>query len=243
MSYTNLLKSLIPASTLLGTRKTNKPVNITPDIKSVVVKHKKHNMLVKREADNDARIPEMYTKTSRPCPPFCIQPMYAVEGVETIGELEVLEYLAQTTQGSDNILIIDSRMEDWVVKGTIPGAINIPWTQLSPDQGASIKNILRLFKHQFGVQFADNISIEDIKKSIVEHTASRFFDFSKAKTLILFCNGTWCGQTSVSIRALVAFGYPVDKLKYFRNGMQGWVDLGLTTVSQEDDVVTDCKIQ
>ena len=57
-----------------------------------------------------------------------------------------------------------------------------------------------------------------------------FLSLSKAKTLVMFCNGMWCGQSPASIDALRKFGYPADKIKYFRGGMQTWKILGLTTV-------------
>jgi hypothetical protein len=41
----------------------------------------------------------------------------------------------------------------------------------------------------------------------------------------------WCGQSPTSINALLKFGYPADKIKYYRDGIQGWAILGLTLVS------------
>ena len=55
-------------------------------------------------------------------------------------------------------------------------------------------------------------------------------DFSKAKTLVLFCNGMWCGQSPNNIKSLLKMGYPADKIKWYRGGMQDWEVLGLTTV-------------
>ncbi len=56
------------------------------------------------------------------------------------------------------------------------------------------------------------------------------YDFSQAKKIILWCNGPWCGQSPRAIRALVALGYPKDRIFYYRGGMQNWQMLGLTTV-------------
>ena len=39
------------------------------------------------------------------------------------------------------------------------------------------------------------------------------YDFSKAKTLVLFCNGPWCSQSPDMIFALLEIGYPPEKLK------------------------------
>ena len=57
-----------------------------------------------------------------------------------------------------------------------------------------------------------------------------FFDFSQAKTLVLFCNGPWCGQSPNNIKGLLKIGYPASKIKWYRGGMQEWESLGLTTV-------------
>lgn len=63
---------------------------------------------------------------------FCIRPIKLAPGVETIGELEMLDYLARSGD-DDSILVIDSRIPDRVAKGTIPGSVNIPWTLLKTD--------------------------------------------------------------------------------------------------------------
>jgi len=248
MSYANLIRSIVTGSPLSAKdRKDRKPVNITASIKSVVVKHKKQNMLIKRKADTHATLPELFAKTSRPCPPFCIQPMKVAEGVETIGELEMLKYMEKTTEVNNDTLIVDSRMENWVSKGTIPCSISIPWTHLIVSQGANVKDILSILKNQFDVKYAENIEsdqeVDLVERAIANGGIGKLLDFSKAKTLVLFCNGTWCGQTSECIQALIGFGYPAEKLKYFRNGMQGWVGLGLTTVSHEDEKVTLCRVK
>lgn len=245
MSYAKLLKDFFSEGffTTKLPRKDHKPVNITPDIKSVVVRHKNHNMLIKRNQDNDARIPELFTRTSRPCPPFCIQPMNIADDVETVGELEVLDYLAAASNGRSDIMIVDSRLEKWVDRGTIPGAVEIPWTDLALNQGATTKGILAVLKHHFNVRMADDIEITDVENAIEKCCADVLFDYSAAKTLVLFCNGAWCGQTSESIDSLLKFGYPADKLKYYRNGMQGWVNVGLTTVSQGKNDLVQCELK
>lgn len=56
------------------------------------------------------------------------------------------------------------------------------------------------------------------------------WDFTVAKTLVFCCNGPWCGQSPTNIRELLALGYPVHKLKWYRAGIQGWKALRLTTV-------------
>jgi rhodanese-related sulfurtransferase len=190
----------------------NKPVGITSEVMSVDVINDGKKTKITRNQDNTNTIKQAFSKTSRPCPPFCIQPATLAPGVETIAELEVMDYLTRIANGDDTILVIDSRTKDWVVKGTIPGSINIPWTLLNASQSDPI-TIGDIMEERF------NVGGDDDDR-----------DFSKAKTLVLFCNGMWCGQSPNNIKSLLKMGYPADKIKWYRGGMQDWEVLGLTTV-------------
>ena len=188
-------------------------VQITKGLDSIEVTHKGEKVTIMRNQDPKHTVTPAYARTSRKCPPFCIQPIVIAPGVETIGELEVLDYLKRKETGDDNIVVIDSRTPDWVERGTIPGSINIPWKTLTPSAGADPFAIVDILVNRFGV---------------INHEG--LLDFSKAKTLVLFCNGMWCGQSPANIKSLLKFGYPEHKLKWYRGGMQDWQILGLTTV-------------
>lgn len=192
-------------------------VKITPDLESVDVTHEGETISIMRSQDTENTITKSFSKTSRPCPPFCIQPMSLAPGVETIGEVEMLDYLAKVESGDDTIVVIDSRTPDWFERGTIPGAINLPWTALNPAQGADPLSIADIMQEIYGV--AENEGL---------------FDFSNAKTAVMFCNGMWCGQSPNNIKNLLKFGYPAHKIKWYRGGMQDWEVLGLTTVVPGD---------
>ena len=166
---------------------------------------------IKRDQNSKATIDPAYARTSRPCPPFCIQPIKLAPGVETLGELELIDYLQRMAAG-ENILVIDSRTADWANRGTVPGARNIPWTRLSEGRGANPLDISDLLVETFGAVELDE-----------------GWDFGKAKTLVLFCNGMWCGQSPTNIRSLLRLGYPADKIKWYRDGMQGWKILGFNS--------------
>ena len=56
------------------------------------------------------------------------------------------------------------------------------------------------------------------------------WDCTNAQRVVLFCNGLWCGQSPTAIRNMVEAGYPVDRIMYYRGGMQNWRLLGLTVV-------------
>jgi rhodanese-related sulfurtransferase len=187
-------------------------VNITPEIESVSVKHGDSEVSIMRNQNQKNTVNPAFAKTSRKCPPFCIQPATLAPGVETIAELEMLEYLKRKSEGDDTVLIVDSRTPAWVAKGTIPGAINIPWTSLNPAKGADPISIGEILEEQFNARNLEGL-----------------WDFREVRTLVMFCNGMWCGQSPNNIRILLGYGYPAHKIKWYRGGMQDWEILGLTT--------------
>ncbi len=188
------------------------PVGLTPNLMSVTVKHDGVDVEIKRNQDNDNTIVKSFAKTSRKCPPFCIQPSVLAPGVETIGELEIIDYTKRMSDGDDSIVVIDSRTEDWAAKGMIPGTMNLPWTKLNPAKGADPLSIAEIMQDVFGVSESEGL-----------------FDFTGAKTAVLYCNGMWCGQSPNNIKNLLKFGYPAHKIKWYRGGMQDWQILGLPT--------------
>lgn len=193
---------------------------ITEILKTIDVVHNGKTVTITRETDKAARIPKTFNYTARACPPFCVQPITVAEGVGTIGELEVLYFLQRASHGDRSILIVDSRTPEWVQQSTIPGSVSIPWNKVSAEsQGTFVVDseaevLHDILTKEFGVR------IDDKGKK----------DFRNAKTLVLFCNGSWCPQSSNNIKTLLKLGYPAYKLKWYRGGMQSWISLGLTTV-------------
>lgn len=119
--------------------------------------------------------------------------MSPAPGVTPVGELELLELL----QAPDAI-VVDSRTYEWFSSGAIPGAINIPYTEIADALG------------QLGCE-------PDFDG----------WDCSEAKRVALYCNGAWCGQSPSAIRIMVGLGYPAERIFYYRGGMQSWRLLGL----------------
>ncbi len=195
-----------------GTSLRAAEVNITAEIESVQVRHGDQEVKVMRNQNQKNTVNPAFAKTSRKCPPFCIQPASLAPGVETIAEVEMLDYLKRMTEGDESILVIDSRTPAWVAKGTIPGAINIPWTSLNPAKGADPISIGEILEERFGARNLEGL-----------------WDYREARTLVMFCNGMWCGQSPNNIKNLLGFGYPAHKIKWYRGGMQNWEILGLTT--------------
>jgi len=186
-------------------------VMITPNMGSLKIQHNGKTIIIQRNQDPKHRIRDELTLTSRECPPHCVQPI-SIEGIETIGEIELLEILKRRVEGDRSVLVVDTRPEKFVAQGTIPGSINVNGDLLIEDRGANIFTIEEAYS-QFGVS-------GDVGN----------WDYSNAKELVLFCFGIWCGQAPKTIKALVTLGYPKEKLKWYRGGIQAWESLGLTTI-------------
>jgi len=187
---------------------TAQDVRITADIMDVEYTFNGNTYVISRNQDPNHRIPDDYAKTSRSCPKFCVQPMQVHEGVNTVGELELLSFLQDYVSTGKGFLI-DSRTSDWHDKGTIPGAVNLPFNVFVPSE----ENV-----------FFDSVMV------MLGGEQSEFgeWEFKDPKDLMLFCNGPWCGQSPTAIRNLLAINYPPEKLHYYRGGMQNWYSMGFS---------------
>jgi rhodanese-related sulfurtransferase len=169
-------------------------VKIAPGMDSATVETLSGPVVIERIQDPAHEVTGEWARTSRPCPNFCIQPMSPAEGVTTIGELELIAALQDP-----EVTVIDSRTPDWYLEGTIPGAINIPYTEA----------VDRLGELGCEIDFDGWICDE-------------------ARPVALFCNGLWCGQSPEAIRRMIEAGFPAERISYYRGGMQSWRVLGLT---------------
>lgn len=138
-----------------------------------------------------------------------ISPIKYSDKVETFGEVEVLDFI-EKSKTDKNMLLVDSRTENWFYHETIPTAVNIPYIYTK--------------KSQYPDEFEEYMEILGVTK------VDGKYNFANAKTVLMFCNGAWCGQSPESMKELIAIGYPEEKLKWYRGGMQSWLSLGLTTV-------------
>jgi len=207
-------------------------VKITQDIDSIPVHQGDDLITIQRIQDQGNVLTGGFTKTSRKCPPFCIQPFQAAPGVTTVGELELLAFIEKKYEAGTGILI-DARTPSWFQKGSIPGSVNIPFTEFNPDKSAkalagALSKVGVKKKAAGGGSFLDSIKGLFSDDS---NAANSPWDFSQAKEILLYCNGMWCGQSPHAIKNLLALGYPPAKIFYYRGGMQAWQSLGLTVVT------------
>lgn len=143
-----------------------------------------------------------------------ISPMKLHPDVETFGELEVLNYLqimnSEEERKKGEMLFIDSRAINWYKNQTIPSAMNMPFIYFRDAK-------------KFPKEFEASLKTLGVKK------VKGIYDFSEAKTFLTFCNGAWCGQSPWMIRVLLELGYPAEKIKWYRGGMQSWLGLSMTS--------------
>lgn len=169
---------------------------------------------ISRSQNTKNTINPSFAKTSRPCPPFCIQPThpFTPAEVDTVTELDVIHAARDASEGDSSILLVDARTPSWNKRGSIPHSVNVPFTNLnSKALSKDPMAVVEILTDRFGVVDMDGV-----------------LNYDKAKTLYLYCNGSWCGQSPASIKALLTMGYPQNKIKYYRGGMNSWESLGLT---------------
>ncbi len=203
----NILLTIAALSSLLSAEDVL--VKITQDIPQVKINDSGVNVTIKRIQDTANRLTDDFAKTSRICPPHCIPKMKIEDGIKTIGELELIDFIKNKVYKKKGILV-DARLKEFYVLETIPGAINIPFTIA---QTKSKKVTDSLFK-ALGAKVKSDGS----------------YDFSNAKELAIFCSGLWCSASVSLAKNLADKGYPKEKILWYRDGLQAWKLLGLTTV-------------
>lgn len=205
---TALLASCVTSA--LANEGSSKFVPISKGVKSIEMNLNGEKFTLMRNQSKTSKVSALYETTFRGTP----QPIKLDEKVETVGEIEFIEFMKKA-QNDENIAIVDSRKPGWYAKLRIPGAINVPFTGF----------------------YSKNDAIEAMEDDLgVVEKEDGTLDFSKAKTVVAYCNGYWCGQTPGMVKnaeySLLNMGYPAEKIKYYRGGMQAWTSLGFTVVGE-----------
>jgi len=140
------------------------------------------------------------------------QPMQLSPGIRTVGEVEVLDFIKNKMMVTPSqYILVDARKKDWYEQMTIPGSVNIPFDEIEYDEAIP----------------------EDFERvqTLLHFTGEAgHYDFSHAKTALIFCNGAWCVQSHLAIEKLLKIGYPQEKILWYRGGLQDWVLFGFTVV-------------
>jgi rhodanese-related sulfurtransferase len=220
------LSSILLSDNLLGEVQKNGITIIDKDGKKIKIeRHKnrictKENLTPERLWDGDyagRRVADLCKKT------FVthvgtLQPMHLNKDIQTVGELEVLVHIKKAQDNPKDYLLIDARREKWFEQMTIPTAVNLPYNDIDYDKGKSEVDFDSEDEYEdYKERYTNMFKMLNIKKT------AKGLDFSKAKSLILFCNGSWCSQSPRAIYKLVNMGYPKEKLLWYRGGLQDWL--------------------
>jgi rhodanese-related sulfurtransferase len=141
-----------------------------------------------------------------------ILPIKMREDIETYGELEVLMFLKEMQKDKSKVLI-DARKEPWFMHRTIPGAVNMPFYYFRDRE---------YYKDEFAYA---------LKYLGGKPDGEGGFDFDDPKTIVVFCNGPWCSLSSQFVDAITEVGFPEEHIKWYRDGMQGWLIGGFTSTT------------
>jgi rhodanese-related sulfurtransferase len=184
--------SLVLLSTLISAQSDS-----APELLQIMEKSTKFTV-------NTSKGPVEITRVMTPCAKNkgWLQPIVPIKGVVPVDEIDILNAL-----NAKDSLVVDMRVVDDRVKGTIPGSVGIPYTEVA----------MRM----------DELGC---KKPAAGSTK---WDCSKAKKVYAFCNGPVCPQSPMAMAAMVRDGFPATKIYYYRGGMLDWDALGLTTVKGE----------
>ena len=160
---------------------------------------------ISRENREVARYAERFAAAGGRCGAPCIVPSQVADGVKSLDETEVLEFLVTQVAGNAG-LMVDARMPDARAQGFIPGTVSLPHPTLSPEN-AFRKDILRAL----GVREFDGV-----------------FNFTDARKLLVYDNGPSTDDAGTLVRHLLNEGYPADLIHYYRGGMRVWAVLGFS---------------
>ncbi|MGC1505914.1 MAG: rhodanese-like domain-containing protein [Sulfitobacter sp.] len=160
---------------------------------------------IARDNPDSLRIAQTFVSADASCGGPCIAPMQVAQGVVTLGEAEVLDFLV-TQVATGQGLMVDARAPTDRAKGFIPGTVSLPHNTLSPE----------------------NAYRKDILLALGGRSYQDVFNFSDARILLIYDNGPSSDDAGRLVSNLLLAGYPPEMIRYYRGGMQVWSVLGFS---------------
>ena len=160
---------------------------------------------ISRDIGQAAPFIATFTSRGDTCGAPCIAPMQVAEGVATLDERQVLNFLVNEVAGNRG-LMVDARLPQDRAAGFIPGTVNLPYSTMDPTNGFRRDILIALGAREFeGV-----------------------FNFADARQLLVYDLGPSSNDAGLLVQNLLAAGYPPELIWYYRGGMQVWSVLGFS---------------
>lgn len=199
------MKGTVLACTLIGLPAFG-AAETSPVTQNAVFMFNGEEVVISRTSTVDPSTLSALSDHAAPCASPCLSSMIVAPGVATLGELEVIDFLSSDVAAGTGLLV-DARMPEDRATGFIPASVNVPAATLAPSNPYRNEILMALGAEQFqGV-----------------------FDFTEARSLVVFDGGPGTQDAPALIIDLLAAGYPTDKVFYYRGGAQVWAMLGLST--------------
>ena len=147
-----------------------------------------------------------------------LQPMNLGEGIKTVGELEVLVHIKNAQKSPSKYVLVDARAKQWFKEMTIPTSENLPFNEIKYIEDADEDDFDSKDDYKRYIK-----ELETLCKVLNIKQSKEGLDFSKAKTVLLYCNAGWCSQSPNAIYKLINMGYPREKILWYRGGLQDWL--------------------
>ena len=201
------MKLRILAATIatIGLATTGSFAQIRETVSTIAFVFNGQQLQISQAAQMDTTAVAQHFKRPNDCRDVCIAPTLAAAGVATVTEQDVIGFVqSEVARGAG--LLLDSRTAQDRATGYIATSVNVPLELLEPD----------------------NPFLADILIAMGAVRNGATMDFSAALPLIVFDDGPTSFDAPDLIQALRATGYPADKIRYYRGGMQVWTALGLS---------------
>jgi len=115
-----------------------------------------------------------------------------------VGEIEVLDFIKNRLNVNPAAyILVDARKRDWYEQMTIPSSVNIPFDEVEYDE-------------------AMPEDFERVETLLGFKKVGETYDFSHAKTVLFFCNGPWCAQSSIAIAKLMQINFTCKIMREVR---------------------------
>ena len=121
---------------LFSARAAAVDVMLTDYLSYLEVTHEGAQVRIQRIQDQENMLKDGFAKTSRKCPPFCIQPMKVAAGVKTVGEAEIFRFMDRQLETGKG-LIVDARTPSWHAGSNLHG-LDTEWRTLAGCFGKTV---------------------------------------------------------------------------------------------------------